>query len=52
MAWVGRDLKGHQAPIPCCRQGCQPPHVILGQAAQVLIQPGLEHLQAVEIKMG
>ena len=27
------------------RQGHQPPHLILGQAAQGPIQPGLEHLQ-------
>ena len=30
---------------PCHRQGHQPPHLILGQAAQGSIQPGLEHLQ-------
>lgn len=29
---------------PCHRQGCQPPHLILDQAAQVPIQPGLDHL--------
>jgi len=29
----------------CHRQGHQPPHLILGQAAQGPIQPGLEHLQ-------
>ena len=32
------DLKIH-------RQGHQPPHLILGQAAQGPIQPGLEHPQ-------
>jgi len=25
MAWVGRDLTGHQAPTLCCTQGHQPP---------------------------
>ena len=45
MAWVGRDLKDHKAPTPCCRQGHQPPYQILDQAAQAPIQPGLEHLQ-------
>ena len=29
----------------CHRQGHQPPHLILDQAAQGCIQPGLEHLQ-------
>jgi len=42
MAWVGRDLKDHQAPPPHHRQGCQPPHLILDQAAQGPVQPGLE----------
>ena len=45
MAWVGRDLKDHQLQPLCCRQGCQPPYLILDQAAQGPIQPGLEHLQ-------
>ena len=45
MVWVGRDLKDHEAPIPCCRQSHQPPHVIPAQAAQGPIQPGLEDLQ-------
>ena len=45
MAWVGRDLKDHQAPTPHHRQGRQPPYLILVQAAQGPIQPGLEHLQ-------
>ena len=46
MAWVGRDLKDHEAPTPSCRtQGHQPPHLISDEAAQGLIQPGLEHLQ-------
>jgi len=45
MAWFGRDLKDHQAPTPCRRQGHQPPYLILDQAAQGSIQPGLEHLQ-------
>jgi len=30
---------------PCHRQGHQPPHLTLDQAAQGPIQPGLEHLQ-------
>ena len=29
----------------CCRQGHQSPYLILDQAAQGPIQPGLEHLQ-------
>jgi len=45
MAWVGRDLKDHEAPTPHHRQGHQPPHLIPAQAAQGPIQPGLEHLQ-------
>ena len=44
-AWVGRDLKDHKVPNPHHRQGHQTPHLILGQAAQGPIQPGLEHLQ-------
>jgi len=44
MAWVGRDPKDDESPIPCHRQGHQPP---LDQAAQGPIQPGLEHLQGV-----
>ena len=45
MARVGRDLKDHEAPTPRHRQGHQPPHLILDQAAQGPIQPGLEHPQ-------
>jgi len=46
MAWVGRDLKDHEAPTPPChRQGHQPPYLVPAQAAQGPIQPGLEHLQ-------
>jgi len=30
---------------PCHRQGRQPPYLIVDQAAQGPIQPGLEHLQ-------
>ena len=45
MAWVGRDLKNHQAPTPCRRQSHQPPGLVPEQAAQGSIQPGLEHLQ-------
>ena len=29
MSWVERDLKDHQVPIPCHRQCCQPPQLIL-----------------------
>jgi len=29
MAWVRRDLKDHQVPMPCHRQGCQPPNLIV-----------------------
>jgi len=36
MAWVGRDLKDHESPIPL---------PLLDQVAQGLKQPGLEHLQ-------
>jgi len=45
MARVGRDLKDHEAPTPHHRQGHQPPHLILDQAAQGPIQARLEHLQ-------
>jgi len=45
MAWVGRDLRDHEAPTHCCRQGHRTPHLIPDEAAQSLIQPGLEHLQ-------
>ena len=30
---------------PCHKHGCQPPLLILDQAAQGPIQPGLEHLR-------
>ena len=45
MGWVGRDLKDHQAPIPCHMQGHQPLYLILDKAAQDPIQPDLEHFQ-------
>jgi len=45
MAWVGRDLKDHEAPTFHHRQDHQPPHLIPSQAAHGPIQPGLEHLQ-------
>jgi len=41
VAWIGRDLKVHPVPTPCCRQGCHPP----AKAAQGSIPPGLEPLQ-------
>ena len=31
MARVGRDLKDHEAPTPCHRQGCETPHSIADQ---------------------
>ena len=49
MARVGRDLKHHEAPIPHHRRGHQPPHLILEQAAQGPIQPGLVQLQGQDI---
>jgi len=46
MAWVGKDLKDHQAPTPTRhRQGHQPPYLISEQAAQGPLQPSLDHLQ-------
>ena len=39
--WI---IKDHESPTPCQRQGHQPLHLILDQAAQVPIQPGLERL--------
>ena len=45
MAQVGRALKDHQAPTPCRRQGQQPPHLIVDQAAHSAIQPSLKHFQ-------
>jgi len=45
MAWVGRDLKDHQAPTPLCMQNHQPPHLIPDQAAHGPIQPSLDPLQ-------
>ena len=41
MAYVGRDLKDHQAPTPLPWAGCPPP----AEAAQNPIQHGLGHLQ-------
>jgi len=35
-AWMGRDLKYHPVPIPCCGQSCQPLHQASDQAAQEL----------------
>ena len=48
MARVERDLNYQtimELQAPHHMQGHQPPHLILGQAAQVPIQPGLEHFQ-------
>ena len=48
MVRVGKDLKDHESPTllnPCHKQGHQPSHLILDQAAQGPIQPGLERLQ-------
>ena len=44
MAWVRSDLKDNQVPTPCSRQGHQSLYLILDQAVQNPIQPGLEHL--------
>jgi len=44
MAWVGMNLKDHEAPTPCHRQDHPPPYLIPDQAAQGPIQPALEHL--------
>jgi len=45
--WLG--LEGTSRIIKlqpsCCRQGHQPPYLMLDQAALGPIQPGLEHLQ-------
>jgi len=45
MAWVGRDLRTHTVPSPCCGQDFHPP----AQDAQAPIQLGLEHLQGSDI---
>jgi len=45
MAYVGRDLKYHQALTHCCEQGAT--HQI--RAAQDAIQTSLEHLQGWDI---
>ena len=45
MVWVKRDLKDHQVSTLCCKQGHLSPDLILDQATQDPIQPGLEHLQ-------
>jgi len=44
--WLGlEEISTIKFQPPCHMQGCQPPHLILDQAAQGHIQPGLEHLQ-------
>jgi len=49
MARVGGGLKDHESSIPSRHmQGHQPPHLMLDQAAQGPIQPGLEHLQGLQ----
>jgi len=45
LAWVGRDPKDHPVPNLGHRQGQQPPYLVLDEAAQGPIQPGLEHPQ-------
>jgi len=45
MAWMGRDLRAHLVLTPCYGQDCQPLNQAVDQAAQGIIQPGLEHLQ-------
>lgn len=37
MAWVGMDPQDLQVPTPCHRQGDQPPHLVLDQAAQAIL---------------
>jgi len=41
MVWVGRDFKVYLVPTSLLWQE----HLLLDQAAQSRIQPGLEHLQ-------
>ena len=41
MAWVGRDLKDHQVPTALSQAGLPTSTLILDQAAQHLIQRGL-----------
>jgi len=45
--WLGLEGTSRIMKLqpPCHRHGHQPPHLILHQAAQSPIQPGLEHLQ-------
>ena len=45
--WLGLEGTSRIMKLqpPCCMQGHQPPYLILDQAAQGPIQPGLEHLQ-------
>jgi len=45
MAWVGRDLKDHQAPTSLPQAGPPTSTFNVDQVAQSLIKPGLEHLQ-------
>jgi len=44
--WLGLEGTSRIMKLqpPCCRQGHQPPHLILDQAAQGPIQSGLTHL--------
>jgi len=50
--WPGLEgtSKINKPQLPCHRQGHQPPHLILDQAAQDLIQSGPEHLQGQSIR--
>ena len=45
MAWIGREPRIIKFQLPFHRQGHQPLHLILDQAAQGPIQLGHEHLQ-------
>ena len=45
MASIGRELKDHQVPTPCYKQGCQPLDQVLDQIAQGPIRPGPKHLR-------
>lgn len=45
MVWVGKDLKEHLVPNPCCGLG----HLSLDLVAQSFIQHGLKHFQGWEM---
>ena len=41
MDGVGRDLRDHEAPTPCCRQGHQPLCLMLEQAMSYICDWGM-----------